>query len=290
MATVAQWIEGARPRTLPNAIAPVLLGSGAAGEIGGFVWWQAALTLVMTVALIVGVNFANDYSDGIRGTDTARVGPLRLVGSGVANPPVVRNAAFAALGLAAVTGLLLVVVTGRWWLLAAGALSIAGAWFYTGGRHPFGYTGLGELAVFLFFGLVGVLGTVYLQTGTATGTALAGAVAVGAFSSAVLVANNLRDIPSDTSVGKRTLAVMLGDRATRRLYLALATLPFLVTVLFAVGKPLALLGLLALPLAAVAVRKVASGAVGLALVPVLRDTGLTMLAWSAATALALAFG
>jgi 1,4-dihydroxy-2-naphthoate octaprenyltransferase len=288
MATVAQWVEGARPRTLPNAIAPVLVGSGAAAQIGGFVWWQAGLTLVMTLALIVGVNFANDYSDGIRGTDEHRVGPLRLVGSGIVRPTAVRNAAFVALAVAALTGLLLVTATGRWWLLAAGGLSILAAWFYTGGTRPYGYAGLGEIAVFVFFGLVAVLGTTYLQAGTVTATALGCAVAIGSFSAAVLVANNLRDIPTDTETGKRTLAVMLGDRRTRTLYRVLVILPFVVTLVFAFVRLPLLAGLLALPPAVVAARRVSSNAVGLSLVPVLRDTGLAMLAWAVVTGAVLA--
>jgi 1,4-dihydroxy-2-naphthoate octaprenyltransferase len=216
------------------------------------------------------------------------VGPLRLVGSGVVRPGTVRNAAFTALAVAALTGLLLVAATGRWWLLVAGALSIAAAWFYTGGSRPFGYSGLGEIAVFVFFGLVGVLGTLYVQAGTVTGLAVGGAIAVGAFSAAVLVANNLRDIPTDAGAGKRTLAVMLGDRGTRRLYFLLIVLPFLVTLLFAVGKPWALLGLLAVPPAARAARTVASGTAGLTLVPVLKDTAQAMLIWAVFTAPALA--
>ncbi|WP_137812600.1 1,4-dihydroxy-2-naphthoate polyprenyltransferase [Gandjariella thermophila] len=288
MATVAQWVEGARPRTLPNAIAPVLVGSGAAAEIGGFVWWQAGLTLVMTIALIIGVNFANDYSDGIRGTDEHRVGPLRLVGSGIVRPVVVRNAAFAALTVAGLTGLLLVTATGRWWLLVAGGMSIVAAWYYTGGKRPYGYAGLGEIAVFVFFGLVAVLGTTYLQAGTVTATALGCAVAVGAFSSAVLVANNLRDIPTDAQTGKRTLAVMLGEARTRRLYRVLVITPFVVSVVLAVARiPLAA-GLLALPPAVLSARRVSSGAAGLSLVPVLRDTGIAMLLWAVLTGVALA--
>src|ERR1700755_2712245 len=197
MATVAQWVEGARPRTLPNAIAPVLVGAGAAAAIDHFVWWKSLLALVVSLALIVGVNFANDYSDGVRGTDARRVGPLRLVGSGVARPTLVRTVAFVCFGVAAVSGLVLVAVSGLWWLVAFGAVCIAGAWFYTGGRRPYGYAGFGEIAVFVFFGLAGVLGTLYVQSRRVSGVGIAAAVAVGAFSSAVLVANNLRDIPTD---------------------------------------------------------------------------------------------
>src|SRR6201996_5566539 len=248
MATVAQWMEGARPRTLPNAIAPGLVGAGAAAAIDHFIWWQSLLALVVSLALIVGVNFANDYSDGIRGTDARRVGPLRLVGSGVVAQALVRAVAFTCFGVAAVSGLVLVAVSGLWWLVAFGAVCIAGAWFYTGGKRPYGYAGVGEIAVFVFFGLAGVLGTLYVQSGRITGIGIAAAVAVGAFSSAVLVANNLRDIPTDKVAGKRTLAVLLGDARTRLLYQGLVAVPVLVSIGAAVQRPWALLGLLAVPL------------------------------------------
>jgi 1,4-dihydroxy-2-naphthoate polyprenyltransferase len=289
MATAAQWVEGARPRTLPNAIAPVLAGAGAAAAIDGFVWWKSLLALVVALALIVGVNFANDYSDGIRGTDEHRVGPLRLVGSGAARPSLVRLVAFACFGVALVSGLVLVIVSGLWWLVLVGAACVAGAWFYTGGSRPYGYAGFGEIAVFVFFGLTAVLGTQYVQSGRISGTGVAVAVAVGAFSSAVLVANNLRDIPTDRAAGKRTLAVALGDARTRILYQALVAVPLLVSVGVAgSGRPFALLGLLAAPLLAGPVRRIRSGAGGLALIPVLRDTGLAMLLWAAVTGLTLA--
>ncbi|HEY8371912.1 MAG TPA: 1,4-dihydroxy-2-naphthoate polyprenyltransferase [Pseudonocardiaceae bacterium] len=288
MATVAQWIEGARPRTLPNAIAPVLVGAGAALGVGEFPWWQAALAQAVALALIIGVNFANDYSDGIRGTDDQRVGPLRLVGSGLVRPKKVLLAALVCFALAAAAGLALVVVTGHWWLLGVGAVCIAAAWFYTGGKRPYGYAGLGEVAVFLFFGPVAVLGTLYVLTGQFTGSAVGAAVGVGTFSAAVLVANNLRDIPTDTASGKRTLAVMLGDRDTRTLYTALVVVPFLFTTLLGLRKPLALLGFLGAVLVLPALRRVLRGATGRRLIPVLRDTGLAMLVWSAATAAALA--
>ena len=288
MATAAQWVEGARPRTLPNAIAPVLAGAGAAAASAGFVWWKSVLALVVALALIVGVNFANDYSDGIRGTDEHRVGPLRLVGSGAARPALVRLVAFGCFGLALVSGLILVVVSGLWWLVLVGAACVAGAWFYTGGSRPYGYAGFGEIAVFVFFGLTAVLGTQYVQSGRISGVGVAVAVAVGAFSSAVLVANNLRDIPTDRTVGKRTLAVLLGDARTRVLYQALVTVPLLVSIGVGVtGRPFALLGLLAAPLLLGPVRRIRTGAGGLALIPVLRDTGLAMLLWAAVTGLAL---
>ena len=289
MASVSQWIEGARPRTLPNAIAPVLVGTGAAASLDGAVWWKAVLALVVSVALIVGVNYANDYSDGIRGTDDVRVGPLRLVGSKLASPAAVKRVAFACFGIAGVVGVVLA-LTSAWWLILVGALCIAGAWFYTGGRNPYGYSGFGEVAVFVFFGLIAVLGTQFVQAERIDWAGAVSAVAVGSFSSAVLVANNLRDIPTDTESGKRTLAVQLGDRGTRTLHLALLVVPFVVTLVLVARTPWALVGLLALPLAVKANAPVRSGGQGLALIPALAGTGLAMLVWGATTALALGLG
>lgn len=286
MATVAQWIEGARPRTLPNAIAPVVAGTGAAAALHDAVWWKALLALLVSLALIVGVNYANDYSDGIRGTDDVRVGPLRLVGSKVAAPTAVRNAAFVCFAIAAVAGLVLA-LTSAWWLVLVGLVAILGAWFYTGGRNPYGYLGFGEVAVFVFFGLVAVLGTQFVQAKTVSWVGLGCAVAVGSFSCAVLVANNLRDIPTDTASGKTTLAVRLGDVRTRTLQLALLVIPFLVTLALVARTPWALVGLIAVPFAVRANAPVRSGGQGPALIPALRDAGLAMLAWSVATALAL---
>jgi 1,4-dihydroxy-2-naphthoate octaprenyltransferase len=288
VATAAQWVEGARPRTLPNAIAPVLVGAGAAAAIDGFVWWKSLLALVVALALIVGVNFANDYSDGVRGTDAQRVGPLRLVGSGVARPTMVRTVAFGCFGVAVASGLVLVVVSGLWWLALVGLACVIGAWFYTGGTRPYGYAGFGEVAVFVFFGLTGVLGTQYVQSGRISVTGVVVAVAVGAFSSAVLVANNLRDIPTDREAGKHTLAVRLGDARTRVLYQTLVAVPLLVSVGVGITRPLMLLGLIAVPLLIGPVRRIRAKAAGLALIPVLRDTGLAMLLWAVATGTALA--
>ena len=244
----------------------------------------------MALALIVGVNFANDYSDGIRGTDENRVGPLRLVGSGTAKPKAVLAAALASLGIAGIVGLLLVAITGHWWLLAVGAACIFGAWFYTGGTKPYGYYGFGEIAVFAFFGLAGVLGTVYVQAGHVSWAALGCAVAVGCFSTGVLTANNLRDIPTDIEAGKRTLAVRLGDAGTRRLYLALVTVPFAVSVLLGIRQPVLLLGLLAAPLLINSAKAVAGKKTGRELIPALRDTGLVMLVWALLTAVGLVLG
>lgn len=288
MATTAQWIEGARPRTLPNAIAPVLVGTGAAVSLDAGVWWKALLALIVSLALIVGVNFANDYSDGIRGTDDDRVGPLRLVGSKAASAGAVKRAAIGCFAVGAVAGLVLA-ATSAWWLVIVGLICIAGAWYYTGGSKPYGYSGFGEIAVFVFFGLVAVLGTQYVQAEQIDWAGVLAAVAVGSFSSAVLVANNLRDIPTDTESGKRTLAVRLGDTRTRYLHLALLVVPFAMTVALTARTPCALVALLALPLAARANSPVRGGAHGFELIPALRDSGLAMLVWGAATGVALAF-
>ena len=287
MATAGHWIEGARPRTLPNAIAPVFAGTGAAAALGEAVWWKALLALVVALAFVIGVNFANDYSDGVRGMDDDRVGPVRLVGSGLVAPALVKRAAFACFGIGAAAEIALA-LTSAWWLIVVGALCIAGAWFYTGGRTPYGYNGLGEVAVFVFFGLVAVLGTQFVQAERVDWAGLACAVAVGSFSSAVLVSNNLRDIPTDTVTGKRTLAVRLGDARTRVLHLVLVTVPFVMSVALVAATPWALAGLLAAPFAVRANTPVRSGASGLDLVPALRDSGLAMLVWAAATGLALA--
>jgi 1,4-dihydroxy-2-naphthoate polyprenyltransferase len=289
VASFAQWIEGARPRTLPNAIAPVIAGTGAAAWLHAAVWWKALLALVVAVAMIVGVNFANDYSDGIRGTDDERAGPLRLVGSRLAAPRSVLAAAAVSLAIAAVAGLALAIVSGPW-LVAIGAGCIVGAWLYTGGSRPYGYRGLGEVAVFVFFGLVAVLGTQYVQALRVDWVGVVLAVAAGALSSAVLVANNLRDIPTDARSGKITLAVRLGDTRTRLLYQGLIALAGLATLSLVAATPWCATGFVAAPLAVRAAAPVRRGRVGRDLIPVLRDTGLTLLVWSVAMALALTFG
>lgn len=288
MATIAEWIEGARPRTLPNAVAPVLVGSGVAAHLDGFSPLRSVLALIVALSLIVGVNYANDYSDGVRGTDDERVGPLRLVGSKVAKPKEVLVAALSSLLLAGFAGLALVVLSRHWWLLAVGAGCVAGAWFYTGGKKPYGYSGFGEVAVFVFFGLVAVLGTVYVQADRVDLLAVGCAVGIGAFSSAVLLANNLRDIPTDTEAGKRTIAVKLGDAGTRRLFLALLATPFAVTLLMGIWFPPALFGVVAVVAAIAPARTIAKRTTGRGLIPVLRDTGFAMLLWAAITAAALA--
>ena len=289
VASFAQWVEGARPRTLPNAIAPVIAGTGGAAWLHAACWWKALLALVVAVAMIIGVNYANDYSDGIRGTDDVRVGPLRLVGSKLAAPRAVLTAAAVSLGVAGVAGVVLAWFSSPW-LIAVGAACIAGAWLYTGGSKPYGYLGLGEVAVFVFFGLVAVLGTQYTQALRVDQVGLALAVAMGSLSSAVLVANNLRDIPTDKESGKITLAVRLGDARTRVLYQVLVAGAFVLTLVLMLATPWCAVGLAAAPLAVRAARPVRKRLGGKDLIPVLRDTGLTMLLWAVAVALALTFG
>ena len=289
-ATVADWITGARPRTWPNAFAPVLVGTAAAAHAGGAVWWKALLAVVVAWSFIIGVNYANDYSDGVRGTDDDRVGPLRLTGSGLARPATVKAAAFAFLALGGSAGLALS-LTSAPWLLAVGLACILAAWFYTGGKNPYGYRGLGEVAVFVFFGLVAVLGTQFTQLGGLTWPAVVAAVAVGSFSCAVNLTNNLRDIPSDSVAGKITLAVRLGDGRTRGLHALLEIfLPLVCTLVLVAATPWALLALLACPLAWRANKPVRERATGADLVPALGMCGAAMLVWSALTALALVLG
>jgi 1,4-dihydroxy-2-naphthoate octaprenyltransferase len=287
MTTLAQWVEGARPRTLPAALSPVLVGSGAGAAADGFDLGRALLALVVAVALQVGVNYANDYSDGIRGTDAVRVGPLRLVGSGTSSPGSVRNAALAAFAIGAAAGLVLAAMT-TWWLVLVGAAAIGAAWGYTGGKHPYGYRGLGEVAVFVFFGLVAVAGTTYVESGHITGLAIAGAVVNGALACALLVTNNLRDVPTDQSAGKRTLAVRLGAPRTRVLYVSLVAVAFLTIGVMALQRPWALIALLAVPLAVPPVRIVRGDAVGPALVSVLQATARLQLVVALLLAPALA--
>lgn len=287
MANFGQWISGARPRTLPNAVAPVVAGTGAAAWLGSAVWWKASLALAVALALTIGVNYANDYSDGIRGTDDDRAGPVRLVGSRLAAPRAVLAAAVTSLAVGALAGLALALCSAPW-LIAVGAACIAGAWLYTGGSKPYGYAGFGEIAVFLFFGLVAVLGTQYAQALRVDWVGLVLAVSIGALSSSVLVANNLRDIPTDARSGKITLAVRLGDARTRILYQALLGTAGVLTLVLMVATPWCAVGFVATPLALRAAAPVRAGRGGPELIPVLRDTGLAMVVWAVAVATALA--
>jgi 1,4-dihydroxy-2-naphthoate octaprenyltransferase len=285
--TPADWVAGARPRTLPAAVSPVLAGTGVAAYADAVVWWKAVLALLVALALQVGVNYANDYSDGVRGTDDDRVGPMRLVGSGRATPAAVKSAAFLAFGVAAGAGLVLAATT-AWWLVAVGLVSVLAAWFYTGGSRPYGYLGLGEIMVFCFFGLVAVLGTVYVQTESWLWPGLYAAVGIGALACAILVANNLRDIPTDTVAGKRTLAVRLGDARTRGLYVLLVLAAALAVLAVAVSSTWwALLGLVFLVPGLRATRTVTGGAAGPALIPVLQLTGVAELLWALGVAVGL---
>jgi len=279
MATFADWVEGARIRTLPAAAAPVLVGTGAAYALGAGSVVRALLAAGVALALQVGVNYANDYSDGVRGTDDVRTGPPRLTGSGAARPGTVKAAAFASFGIAGVLGLVLCAVAGTWWFLAVGALCVLAAWFYTGGRNPYGYRGLGEVFVFVFFGLVATLGTTWTQALRLSWPAVAGAVGIGLIACALLMVNNIRDIPTDTVAGKRTLAVRLGDRNARRVYVAMVVLPLVLALAIALAHPLALLTLAVVPGVVRAARRVLGGAQGRELIVVLRDTGLIELGY-----------
>jgi 1,4-dihydroxy-2-naphthoate octaprenyltransferase len=291
MATAGQWLEGARPRTLPAAVAPVATAAGLGAWYQSFDIALVMLALAVAVALQVGVNYANDYSDGIRGTDRVRVGPVRLVGQELAAPAAVKRAAFASFGVAAAAGLVLVALSGQWWLVAIGAASIAAAWLYTGGPRPYGYAGLGEVFVFLFFGLVPVLATVYVQTLAITFADVIAAIGVGLLACAILVTNNLRDIPSDEVSGKRTLAVRLGERSTRALYLAMVAIAVILPLgVGALTTPWAMLVVLTGFLANGPVRIVIAGATGPALIPALKQTGLLLLVYGLALGLLLALG
>lgn len=227
---VKLWVEGARLRTLPLAIAPVAIGAGAADAVDKFDLTLSLLALSVALFLQIGVNYANDYSDGIRGTDNLRVGPLRLTGSKSVRPIAVKYAAFIFFALAALAGLAIVLITQQWWFIAVGAVSIVAAWFYTGGKNPYGYAGLGELSVFVFFGLVATYGTAYIQIGDFDFNAVAGGVASGFFASAVLMVNNIRDLDLDKQVGKRTLAVKLGRNGSKAIFFILIWLPFVILV------------------------------------------------------------
>lgn len=272
------WVAGARPRTLPASVIPVAVGTAVAAAQGEGIWWRAAAALVVSVAIQVGTNYANDYSDGKRGTDAVRVGPVRLVASGLASAPAVKRAAIASFLVAALAGLALAAVAG-WWLIALGAVCIAAGWLYTGGPRPYGYAGLGELFVFVFFGLVATAGTAYVQLEKVTGLAVLAGVPVGLLAVALLVVNNLRDIPGDTTAGKLTLAVRLGAPATRGVYVATLVVPFLTLGLIALVRPWALVALVAAPLALRPARRVLSGEVGRGLVEVLQATGQLQLAF-----------
>ena len=274
------WIEGARLRTLPLAIAPVAIGAAAADSAQSFDLTLSLLALAVALFLQIGVNYANDYSDGIRGTDNNRVGPLRLTASKSVRPESVKLVAFLFFALAALAGLAIVLLTAIWWLIAVGIASIVAAWFYTGGKSPYGYAGLGELAVFIFFGLVATIGTTYIQTQYIEFNSVLGAIAVGLFASAVLMVNNIRDIETDRAVGKKTLAVLMGKKPATYLFLAMIWLPFLILPLFVIFYPATLMAIAALLLVAPATLIVITATTAKELVLVLKLTSFAALVYA----------
>ena len=281
MATVKEWVAGARPRTLPLAVAPVIIGAAAAYALERFDLLIALLALVVALALQIGVNYANDYSDGIRGTDDVRVGPMRLTGSKAAKPRQVKDAAFVSFGLASLAGLIIVILTGMWWMLAVGAACVLAAWWYTGGSKPYGYRGLGEIMVFVFFGLVATLGTTWAMAAELSPGAGIGAVGSGLIASALLMANNVRDIPTDREAGKVTLAVRLGERRARFSYVAMVGVALVLPLALLVHSWWFLLVLLAWPLALGPARIMLSPEKkGPALIKVLQLTSLIGLAFA----------
>ena len=282
MTTREQWIAGARPKTLPAAIAPVLVGTAFAGYNATVL--HTLLALIVALALQVGVNYANDYSEGIKGTDADRIGPMRLVGSGAATPGSVKKAAFISFAIAAIAGLILASRT-SWLLIILGAICILAAWTYTGGPKPYGYQALGEVSVFIFFGVVATVGTYYVQTESVSREVLLASFAMGALACAILVLNNLRDLENDKSADKKTLAVVMGDQGTRDLYKWLMFFALAMSVALTFFSFFYLLALLSLPLVSKSVRAVNSGASGTALIDLLAKTGRIQIIY----ALALSF-
>ncbi len=281
------WIEGARLRTLPLAIAPVAIGAGAADSVQAFDPLLSILALAVALFLQIGVNFANDYSDGIRGTDDIRVGPLRLTGSKSVKPEAVKLAAFGFFALSATAGLAIVLITGMFWLIAVGLAAIIAAWFYTGGKSPYGYLGLGELAVFVFFGLVATIGTTYIQVGFIEFNAVLGGIASGLFASAVLMVNNIRDIETDVLASKKTLAVVLGKKPAIAIFLIMIWLPFLILGLFSLLYPATMLGFLAVLLVLPATVIVTTAKTAKELILVLKLTSFAALAYALSLAVGL---
>ena len=285
--TASRWVVGARPRTLPAAVVPVLVGTAVASSQGGVVWWRALFALVVSLAIQVGTNYANDYADGVRGTDEVRVGPVRLVAGGLASAAAVKRAALVAFAVAAVAGLALAAAVGPE-LVVVGAACLAAGWFYTGGKRPYGYVGLGEVAVFVFFGVVATVGSAYVHTEQVTALAVLVSVPVGLLATALLVVNNLRDIPTDAAAGKRTLAVRLGDHTTRLAYVACVAGAFALLPPVALARPWAVLAFATLVLARRPATTVLGGATGRDLIPVLVATGQLQLGYGALLALGIA--
>ncbi|MFC7582192.1 1,4-dihydroxy-2-naphthoate polyprenyltransferase [Schaalia naturae] len=294
MATARDWVEGARLRTLPAATAPVIVGTAAAARLGAWSPGRALLALAVALLLQIGVNFSNDYSDGVRGADDDRQGPPRLTGGGLAAPRTVLAAAAACFAAAGVLGLILVQLSGQWALAAVGVLAVAAAWFYTGGKHPYGYMGIGlsELMVFVFFGLVAMVGTTWTQALSSPWWVWTLACGMGLISVDLLMVNNIRDLPSDARVGKRTVPVRLGDRGSRLVYALVMVLAVAAAVAGVAGSGVsaavcAIVGVLCAAGALAPLLPVVRGAVGRALIPSLRDTGLYALAWAGVVSVAL---
>ena len=284
-----KWVIGARPRTLPAAVVPVLVGLACASGAEVATWWRAALAAIVSLSLQVGVNYANDYSDGVKGTDAVRVGPLRLVGSGAAPAGHVKRAAFIMFGIAACTGLALALLTSLW-LVAVGAAAIVAAWTYTGGPRPYGYAGWGELFVFVFFGLVATVGTEYVVSEEFSWAGLVASVAVGCLACALLVINNLRDIPGDTVAGKNTLAVKLGDARTRKMFALLVIVAVIsIGATSAMVGAYALFGLVGIVAIRPALEAVARGAKGRDLILVLGNVGRAQLVMGITFAAGIAY-
>jgi 1,4-dihydroxy-2-naphthoate octaprenyltransferase len=284
------WIEGARLRTLPLAIAPVAIGAGAADAMQSFDLLLSVLALGVALFLQIGVNFANDYSDGIRGTDDKRVGPLRLTGSKSVKPESVKTAAMFFFILAAASGFEIVVTTGQWWLIAVGLLSIVAAWFYTGGKNPYGYAGFGEIAVFVFFGLVATIGTAYIQIGFVDLNSVLGGIAAGSFAAAVLMVNNIRDLETDRMSSKKTLAVRMGAKWAKRLFIFMIWFPFVVLLYFSLLYPISLLAFAAIFLVAPATLIVLTAKSAKELVLVLKLTSFASLTYALLLTLGLVVG
>ncbi len=283
MTTREQWIAGARPKTLPAAIAPVLVGTAFAGYNASL--FNTFLALVVALGLQIGVNYANDYSDGIKGTDDNRVGPMRLVGSGAATPEAVKKAAFISFGIAALAGIY-ISANSSWLLLIVGALALLAAWTYTGGPKPYGYMSLGEVSVFIFFGVVATVGTYFIHVDSVSREVILVSFAMGAIACAILVLNNLRDLEKDAAANKRTLAVVMGDQSTRDLYKWLMFFAMVIAVALSFFSFYYLLGLIALPLVAKSVRAVSNGASGPALIQLLANTGRIQIIYAVALSLA----
>lgn len=298
MTSLQIWVKGARPKTLTAAIAPVLVGSSIAYSEKSFNLFIAFLALTVSISIQIAVNYANDYSDGIKGTDNKRVGPIRLVGQNLASAKSVRNASFIFFSIAAVAGLVITISTKQWWFLLLGFSAIISAWTYTGGPKPYGYAGFGEVFVFIYFGLVAVLGTIYAQTLSLKPYFYIYAISIGCFAAAILVANNLRDREKDQQSNKMTLAVKLGDTKTRYLFVILMLLPFIFGLLLLVTRDLGdsqnlnfggLLSFLALPLAISTIRPVLQKVSGKDLIQTLVNTGKTEFLWAVMICLGIIF-